>query len=78
MSSRLAIVAEAGGSELTLKSARGRIALVATVGASGMAMLDATVVTGAVGPFLGGVLVDGLGWRWAFLINRPLAVAVAD
>ncbi len=27
----------------------------------------------AVGPFLGGWLVDGPGWRWAFLINVPLA-----
>ena len=27
----------------------------------------------AVGPFLGGWLVDGPGWRWVFLINVPLA-----
>lgn len=30
----------------------------------------------AVGPFLGGYLVDGPGWRWIFLINLPVAVAV--
>ena len=29
----------------------------------------------AVGPFLGGWLVDGPGWRWVFLLNVPLAVA---
>jgi EmrB/QacA subfamily drug resistance transporter len=28
----------------------------------------------AVGPFLGGWLVDGPGWRWVFLINIPLAL----
>ncbi len=28
-------------------------------------------VAGAIGPFLGGWLVDGPGWRWAFLINVP-------
>ncbi|WAX78947.1 MFS transporter [Streptomyces sp. KMM 9044] len=28
----------------------------------------------AVGPFLGGWLVDGPGWRWVFLINVPPAV----
>ncbi|MFF3461789.1 MFS transporter [Streptomyces sp. NPDC002619] len=28
----------------------------------------------AVGPFLGGWLVDGPGWRWVFLLNVPLAV----
>jgi EmrB/QacA subfamily drug resistance transporter len=33
-------------------------------------------VAGAVGPFLGGWLVDGPGWRWAFLINVPVAVLV--
>jgi EmrB/QacA subfamily drug resistance transporter len=35
-------------------------------------------VAGAIGPFLGGFLVDGPGWRWAFLINVPVAaIAVA-
>ncbi len=33
-------------------------------------------VAGAIGPFVGGALVDGPGWRWAFLINLPVAVAV--
>ena len=33
-------------------------------------------VAGAVGPFVGGGLVDGPGWRWAFLINVPVAVVV--
>jgi EmrB/QacA subfamily drug resistance transporter len=33
-------------------------------------------VAGAIGPFLGGWLVDGPGWRWAFLINVPIALIV--
>lgn len=28
----------------------------------------------AVGPAIGGVLTDGLGWRWLFWLNLPLAV----
>ncbi len=32
-------------------------------------------VAGAVGPFVGGALVDGPGWRWAFLLNVPLGAA---
>ncbi|WP_371629705.1 MFS transporter [Streptomyces sp. NBC_00341] len=30
-------------------------------------------VGAAVGPFVGGWLVDGPGWRWVFLLNLPLA-----
>ncbi len=33
-------------------------------------------VAGAIGPFVGGWLVDGPGWRWAFLINVPIAAIV--
>lgn len=35
-------------------------------------------MAGAIGPFVGGGLVDGPGWRWAFLINVPVAaIAIA-
>jgi MFS transporter, DHA2 family, methylenomycin A resistance protein len=30
----------------------------------------------AVGPVLGGLVVDGLGWRWVFLLNVPLSAAL--
>lgn len=30
-------------------------------------------VGAAVGPFVGGWLVDGPGWRWVFLLNLPVA-----
>lgn len=33
-------------------------------------------VAGALGPFVGGWLVDGPGWRWVFLINLPVAALV--
>ncbi|QWF82549.1 MFS transporter [Amycolatopsis sp. CA-230715] len=29
----------------------------------------------AAGPIVGGVVVDRLGWRWAFFVNAPIAVA---
>jgi EmrB/QacA subfamily drug resistance transporter len=33
-------------------------------------------ITAALGPVLGGYLVDHWSWAWAFLINLPLALAV--
>ena len=30
----------------------------------------------AVGPPLGGIIVAGLGWRWVFLLNAPLTLAL--
>src|SRR6267378_272239 len=35
-----------------------------------------TAITTAIGPVLGGWLVQHASWRWVFLINIPLAVAV--
>jgi EmrB/QacA subfamily drug resistance transporter len=35
-----------------------------------------TAITAAIGPVLGGWLVEHLSWRWVFFINLPLAVVV--
>ena len=35
-----------------------------------------TAITTAVGPVLGGWLIEHLSWRWVFFINVPFAVAV--
>ncbi len=36
----------------------------------------ATSITSAIGPFLGGWLVDNASWRWVFFLNLPLAAVV--
>ncbi|MEW1805724.1 DHA2 family efflux MFS transporter permease subunit [Pseudarthrobacter sp. NPDC080039] len=42
---------------------------------SAMAIWGATAgMATLVGPILGGVLVDGLGWEWIFFINVPVGV----
>jgi EmrB/QacA subfamily drug resistance transporter len=33
-------------------------------------------LAGALGPFVGGFLIDGIGWRSVFLVNVPLSILV--
>jgi EmrB/QacA subfamily drug resistance transporter len=35
-----------------------------------------SAITGALGPVIGGWLVENASWRWAFLINAPIAAVV--
>ncbi len=44
--------------------------------ARAIAWWGATVgVAVAVGPLIGGVLTEGLGWRWIFFVNVPIGIA---
>ncbi len=42
----------------------------------GMWMMT-SIIAPIAGPILGGTLADTLGWRWAFYLNIPIAVACA-
>jgi EmrB/QacA subfamily drug resistance transporter len=47
-------------------------------GLAGGVILGAAGFGNAVGPLLGGVLTDSVGWRWIFFVNLPVAaVAIA-
>jgi EmrB/QacA subfamily drug resistance transporter len=44
--------------------------------ATAVALWSATgAVAAALGPSLGGVLVDQIGWRWVFFVNVPIGLA---
>jgi EmrB/QacA subfamily drug resistance transporter len=38
-------------------------------------MIVPTLMAPALGPVIGGLLVDGLSWRWIFYLNLPVGVA---
>jgi EmrB/QacA subfamily drug resistance transporter len=44
-------------------------------GLAGGVILGAAGFGNAVGPLLGGVLTDTVGWRWIFFLNLPVAAA---
>jgi EmrB/QacA subfamily drug resistance transporter len=44
-------------------------------GLAGGVILGAAGFGNAVGPLLGGLLTDSVGWRWIFFVNLPVAAA---
>jgi EmrB/QacA subfamily drug resistance transporter len=62
------VIASVGQMLLVMRADRGNMARV--MSAVGVPMIVAPVV----GPAIGGLLVDGPGWRWIFFINLPVGV----
>ncbi len=49
----------------------------AKAGLAGGVILGAAGFGNAVGPLLGGLLADTVGWRWIFFVNLPVAAGAA-
>ncbi len=72
-------VVQAVGGALLVPASQGLVLDAFEIGQRTMAMslwVAAGAVAAALGPPLGGVLVELADWRWVFVINLPIAVAV--
>lgn len=70
-------VAQGVGGALVMASGPALLTATHAAGSRGRALgaLSTATYTGlSLGPPLGGLLIHGLGWRWVFLLNVPVAV----
>jgi EmrB/QacA subfamily drug resistance transporter len=63
------VIASVGQMLLVMRADRGNLARV--MSAVGVPMIIAPIA----GPVVGGLLLDGPGWRWIFFVNVPVGVA---
>ena len=72
-------IVQGGGAALCMTTSLAIIALVYPANERGKAMgiwVMAAYLGQSAGPTLGGLLVDGPGWRWIYLVGAPLAIAL--
>jgi EmrB/QacA subfamily drug resistance transporter len=72
-------IAQGGGAALAMTTSVALIAVIYPVGQRGKAMgiwVMAAYLGQSTAPTLGGLLVDGPGWRWIFFVNVPIALAL--
>jgi EmrB/QacA subfamily drug resistance transporter len=71
-------VVQAVGSALQTPAALALISIAYPIGRSTAVGIWGAVsgLGSALGPSLGAVVVEGLGWRWIFLLNVPLGLAI--